>query len=115
MREWWGKKGVELASRILPPLGFCQWEDDDLLCGCFVYVFEVEGGKAGLVSHTITNPDRSFRALSSVNNMLLEIREWSVLNGLIHLMGFTTSRLLAKTYTDNNFLLAEPNTNLFIL
>ena len=115
MREWWDKKGAPLASRVLPPLGFCHWEDDDLLCGCFLYVFEIEVGKAGLISHTISNPDRPLKALSSINAMLLEIREWGCSNGVLHLMGFTNSRLLAKTYMDNHFQLAEANTNLFVL
>ena len=115
LSEWWERLGTTLNERYLPPLGFVNWGNDDLLCGCFVYVFDVGDGKAGLVSHTITNPDRPLRALSSVDQMLKEIREWGSRNGLIHLMGFTKSRLLAKTYTNNGFQLAEENTNLFIL
>lgn len=115
MREWWAEKGAPLISEILPPLGFCEQEGDELMCGCFLYIFDIEGGKAGLVSHTITNPKRPLVALKSVNAMLLSVRLWCGSNDIIHLMGFTRSRLLAKSYTDNDFQLAESNTNLFIL
>jgi hypothetical protein len=115
LSEWWGKLGAPLNERYLPPLSFGVWGNDDLLCGCFLYVFDVGGGKAGLVSHTITNPDRPLRALSSVNTMLREIRVWGERSGLIHLMGFTKSRLLAKSYEDNEFQLVDEKMNLFVL
>ena len=114
MDEWWGLKGASLPRKVLPELGFVV-RDDELLCGCFLCEMELAGGIGGLISHTITNPNRPHAAMKSVNKMLENIREYAIENGYIVLMGMTSSRLLAKTYTDNNFQIGDTELTQFIL
>jgi hypothetical protein len=114
MDEWWRLLGSSLPRSILPELGFAV-RDDELLCGCFVCEMELAGGLGELISHTSTNPNRQHAAMRAVNQMLEEIRVYAVQNGFIALMGMTSSRLLAKTYTDNNFQQGDTGLTQYIL
>jgi len=115
MSEWWESRGQILPSSILPSLGFCIWEEEELMCGAFLCEMKLRDGKGGLISWTIVNPDHMASALRVVNLLLAEITEYAQNNGFIALMGSTTSRLLAKTYTDNSFKIGDKKTDQFVL
>lgn len=115
MSEWWEMKGMPLQNAFLPELGFGVWEHDELMTGAFLCEMILSGGKGGLISWTIVNPDHMMSALRVVNKLLSEIVEYAVSNGFIALMGITNSRLLAKTYKDNGFVLGDENTNQYLL
>jgi hypothetical protein len=115
MSEWWEKRGLALNWKFLPELGFGIWENQDLMCGAFLCEMDLNGGKGGLISWTIVNPDHMASALRVVNLLLGEIIAYASTNKFVALMGTTTSRLLAKTYKDNGFQLGDQNTNQYLL
>lgn len=111
--KWWESIGAPWYPSILPELCFVQRDDYGLLCGCWLCEMELNAGLGGLISHTITNPNRQTRSLESVNQMLKEVKQYSIDNGFIVLMGMTQSRLLEKTYLDNGFFVGDTGMNTF--
>ena len=115
MDEWWIRRGSIMVDRYLPSLAFCVWEDDVMKAGAFLCEMELNGGKGGLISWTIVNPDFMSSALRVVNKLLKEIEDYAVDNNFIALIGTTTSRLLERTYLTNGFELGDTNTNQYII
>lgn len=113
--EWWASHGVSLVEDILPSLGFCQWENDELMSACFLCSMPLKGGFGGLVSWTIVNPDHMASALRTVNNLLAEVKRYAKERNFVALMGTTSSRLLAKTYLDSGFCLGDVGVNQYMI
>jgi hypothetical protein len=113
--EWWETHGVKLVEDILPTLGFCQWEHDELLSACFLCSMPLRGGPGGLVSWTIVNPDHMASALRTVNELLEEVKAYAKERKFVALMGTTNSRLLAKTYEDSGFSLGDVGVNQYMI
>ncbi len=115
MAEWWELLGAPLDDRLLPPLAFSVWENDILKAGCFLCVFELGGGKGGLISWTIINPDITGRALRVSDKLISDVITYSRENGIILLSGWTSARLLKKSYANNACGKGDENTTQYIL
>lgn len=115
LAEWWMKQGATLATKYLPPLGFCLWENDEMMVASFLCEMELEGGKGGIISWTIVNPDHMASALRVSDQLLKDIISYSKEEGFIALSCTSNSRLLAKTYKDNGFEIAHDSTTQYIL
>ena len=113
--EWWSRYGTPLVEDILPSVGFCVWENDELMSACFLCTMPLRGGYGGLVSWTIVNPDHMLAGVRVVNKLLKEVVEYAKKRDFIALMGTTSSRLLAKTYLDSGFQVGDVGINQYMI
>ena len=113
MSEWWARKGANLPHGILPNLVFTV-KEDCLLCGAFLYVMKINAGEAGLIGHTIINPDKPIAGARALTKLMDDIKEYAIESGIVVLMGYTSSRLLSNRYDEAGFTDCDLNMDQYI-
>ena len=106
MELWWTRLGAPLPVRYLPKDAFSVY-NGGLLCGCFLYTMEINGGKAGLIAHTISNPNRKLAGYRAIEEMMQDVKQYGIEEGYLTFMCLTKSRLLASIYEKMGFNKAE--------
>lgn len=114
IQEWWESRGFSLPAEVLPKIGLCAWDHDDLIAAGWLFTSDSAELKLGWMTWICSNPEYIKRASSGLRVLVRGLSEEAKKDGVSFLIGSHNSRMLDAVYADLGFTLGHDGVKQFI-